>query len=215
MKNKLVIMFFSLLILFSMVMGFPTPKAMAVELSEGTYVVEYEVLQAEGDSVSIANDYFEKPATLTIDKDGQYVQFTVNHSKWIKVLKAGNGESFVDLYVVEEDLENDKRVVAFKVDGDLTAPLLMQMHVVIEEMEPKYDHQYSVRLDFDLETMAVTDEPGVDPDALASFLAADEESTNKTDGQTSNKVLIFILLALIAIAAIIFARKFSLSKQTK
>ena len=38
--------------------------------------------------------------------------------------------------VVSEDLENDKRVIAFKVDGDSTEPLLMQMHVVIEEMEP-------------------------------------------------------------------------------
>ena len=82
------------------------------------------MLQAENDSVSIANDYFEKPATLTIDKDGQYLQFTVNHAKWVQFIKSASGESFADVNVVSEDLENDKRVIAFKVDGDITEPLL-------------------------------------------------------------------------------------------
>ena len=96
-----------------------------------------------------------------IDGETQYVQFTVNRSEWVKVLAAANGDSFVDVDVVSEDPENDQRVIAFKVDGDISEPVLMQMHIVIEDMEPAYDHKYTVRLDFDVETMEETDAPAV------------------------------------------------------
>ncbi len=194
--------------------GFHTPEAIAADLSDGTYVVDYEMLQAENDSVSIANDYFEKPAKLTIDKDGQYLQFTVNHAKWVQFLKSANGESFADVQVVSEDLDNDKRVVAFKIDGDLTEPLLMQMHVIIKEMEPSYDHKYSVRLKLDLETMDVTDSPAV----VVNTSVAESKSAdmNETQGEaTSSKALIYSLLVVIAIIALIFARKISSSNKQR
>ncbi len=172
------------------------------------------MLQADNDSVSIANDYFEKPATLTIDKGEQYVQFTVNHSEWVKVLKTTNQDSFVDVHVVSEDPENDQRVIAFKVDGDISEPVLMQMHIVIEDMEPAYDHNYSVRLDFDLETMKVTDAPPVVVNPSDSESKADG-AKQKQDEPTSNKALIYILVAVIAAIAIIFVRKVSSSKKAK
>jgi len=197
-----------------MMVGSHTLEAMATNLSDGTYVVDYEMLQAENDSVSIANDYFEKPATLTIDKGGQYLQFTVNHAKWIKFIKSANGESFADVNMVSENLENDTRVIAFKVDGDITEPLLLQMHVVIKEMEPSYDHKYSVRLNLDLDTLEVTDAPAV----VVNTSVAKSKSTGineKQDEPTSNKAVIYVLLAVIAIIAILFVRKISSSKQTK
>jgi len=194
--------------------GSHTPEVMAADLSNGTYVVDYEMLQAENYSVSIANDYFEKPATLTIDEDGQYLRFTVNHAKWIKFIKSANGESFADVNLVSEDLENDKRVIAFKVDGDITEPLLLQMHVIIEEMEPSYDHKYSVRLNLDLATMEVTDAPAVvvNTPVVESKSAGTNE---KQDEPTSNEALIYVLLAVIAIISIIIVRKISSSKQRK
>ncbi|MEK4406388.1 NEAT domain-containing protein [Sporosarcina sp. FSL K6-6792] len=213
MKHRLAIPL-SFLIFFSVIFGSYTPKAHAAELSDGTYVVDYEMLQAENDSVSIANDYFEKPATLTIDKDGQYLQFTVNHAKWIKFIKSANGESFADVNMVSEDLENDKRVIAFKVDGDISDPLLLQMHVVIEEMEPSYDHKYSVRLNLDVETMELTDAPAV----VVNTPVAESKSVDtieKKDEPTSSTALIYVLLAIIAIIAIIFVRKFSSAKKVK
>jgi len=194
--------------------GFHTPFAHAAEHSEGTYVVDYEMLQAENDSVSIANDYFEKPATLTIDKDGQYLQFTVNHAKWVKFIKSATGDSFADVDVVSEDLENDKRVIAFKVNEDITEPLHMQMHVVIEEMEPAYDHKYSVRLNLDVETMELTDAPAVVVKApVAESKSVD--TSEKTDEPTSSKALIYVLLAIITIIAIVFVRKFSSAKKVE
>jgi len=213
MKNRLGIPF-SCLIIFSVLFGFHTPFAHAAEHSEGTYVVDYEMLQAENDSVSIANDYFEKPATLTIDKDGQYLQFTVNHAKWVKFIKSATGDSFADVDVVSEDLENDKRVIAFKVNEDITEPLHMQMHVVIEEMEPAYDHKYSVRLNLDVETMELTDAPAVVVKApVAESKSVD--TSEKTDEPTSSKALIYVLLAIITIIAIVFVRKFSSAKKVK
>jgi len=194
--------------------GSHTLEALATNLPVGTYVVDYEMLQAENDSVSIANDYFEKPGTLTIDEDGQYLQFTVNHAKWVKFIKSATGDSFADVDVVSEDLENDKRVIAFKVNEDITEPLHMQMHVVIEEMEPAYDHKYSVRLNLDVETMELTDAPAVVVKApVAESKSVD--TSEKTDEPTSSKALIYVLLAIITIIAIVFVRKFSSAKKVE
>lgn len=181
------------------------PKAIAAEFSNGTYVVEYEMLQADSDSVSIANDYFEKPATLTVDNGVQYIQFTVNRSEWVKVLTAADGDSFVDVDVVSEDLENDQRVIAFQVDGDISQPVLMQMQVKIEDMVPAYDHKYTVRLDFDLETMQVTDAPAV--------VVQSSAAKSTTDEGTGNNVIPYILIALLAAAIVMIARKINSSKK--
>ena len=179
------------------------PEAQATELSDGTYVVEYEMLQADNDSVSIANDYFEKPATLTIDGKAQYIQFTVNRSEWVQVLAAAEGESFANVHVVSDDPENDQRVIAFRVDGDISQPVFMQMHVVIKDMEPAYDHKYTVRLNFDRETLQETDAPAV--------VVPSSEST--TDEGTGNNVILYIFIAVLAAAIVVIARKINSSKK--
>ncbi|WP_342513109.1 NEAT domain-containing protein [Sporosarcina sp. FSL K6-1522] len=201
--KKGVLLSFATAILVYMVGTVYLPKAHATDLAEGTYAVGYEMLQAENDSVSIANDYFEKPATLTIDKDGQYIQFTVNHSEWVKVIQAKDGESFTDVQIVSEDLEQDTRVVAFKVDGDIAEPLLMQMHVVIEEMEPKYDHKYTVRLALDVDTLEATDAPAVVVKATEpSSEEVADKAVDKQDEPIGN-ALIYSLLAALLVGAII------------
>ncbi len=179
------------------------PEAQASELSNGTYVIEYEMLQADNDSVSIANDYFEKPATLTVDDGDQYIQFAVNRSEWVQVLAASNGDSFVDVDVISEDPENDQRIIAFKVDGDISQPVLMQMHIVIKDMEPAYDHKYTVRLNFDVETMQETDAPAV--------VVASSKST--ADKGTGNNVILYIIIAVLAASIVMIARKFNSSKK--
>lgn len=179
------------------------PEAQATELSNGTYVIEYEMLQADNDSVSIANDYFEKPATLTVDDGAQYIQFGVNRSEWVKVLAAADGESFANVHVVSDDPENDQRIIAFKVDGDISQPVFMQMHVVIKDMEPAYDHKYTVRLNFDVDTMQETDAPAV--------VVPSSEST--TDKGTGNNVILYILIAVLAAAIVMIVRKFNSSKK--
>ena len=90
----------------------------------------------------------------------------------------------------------------------------MQMHVVIEEMEPSYDHKYSVRLNLDLETMEVTDAPAV----VVNTPVAESKSADANEKQgepTSNKALIYVLLAVIAIIAIVFVRKIQFIETNK
>ncbi|MFJ7936659.1 NEAT domain-containing protein [Sporosarcina sp. NPDC096371] len=208
--KKLLTLSFFVATLFYVIAVAQLPQVSASTLADGTYLVEYEMLQADNDSVSIANDYFEKPAKLTIDDGGHYVQFTVNRSEWVKSLQASNGDSFDDVEVISEDLENNQRVIAFKVDGDISEPVIMQMHVVIEEMEPAYDHKYSVRLDFDTESMQETDAPAV------VVQSTDEKSTAnpaEQEDSTSNKALIYVLIAVIVAAIVIIVRKMYSSKK--
>lgn len=179
------------------------PTAQATELSNGTYVIEYEMLQADNDSVSIANDYFEKPAILTVDGEAQYIQFTVNRSEWVQVLAAADGESFANVHVVSDDPENDQRVIAFKVDGDISQPVFMQMHVVVKDMQPAYDHKYTVRLNFDVEKMQETDAPAV-------VVPSSKSTTNEGTG---NNVILYIFIALLAAAIVMIARKVNSSKK--
>ncbi|WP_203245847.1 NEAT domain-containing protein [Sporosarcina beigongshangi] len=208
MKKKVVLPFF-IAVLASMIAA--VPLSVAADLADGTYAVEYEMLQAENDSVSIANDYFEKPATVTIDNGEQFVQFTVNRSEWVKSLTVAAGDSFVDVDVVSENPEDDQRVIAFKVDGDISQPVRMQMHIVIEDMEPVYDHKYSVRLDFDEEAMQETDAPAVVVKSSESKASGAEQ-----DKPASSKAFIYIIIiAAIAVVAIIFVRKSSSSRKTK
>jgi len=179
------------------------PTAQATELSNGTYVIEYEMLQADNDSISIANDYFEKPAILTVDGEAQYIQFTVNRSEWVQVLAAADGESFANVHVVSDDPENDQRVIAFKVDGDISQPVFMQMHVVVKDMQPAYDHKYTVRLNFDVEKMQETDAPAV-------VVPSSKSTTNEGTG---NNVILYIFIALLAAAIVMIARKVNSSKK--
>ena len=139
-------------ILMLTIISIPQGKVFA-EIADGTYSVDYQILKAENDSVSMANDYFEKPATLFVENGERHIQFTLNHSEWTKELQAPLGGSFVDVDIVSENLGEDTRLVQFKVEEDLSKPLEFKMHVLIETMEPVYDHRYTVRFDFDIDSL--------------------------------------------------------------
>lgn len=172
--------------------------AYAASLDDGLYTVDYELLVGDGDSVSIANDYFEKPALLKVKDGDAYMQITVNHSNWVKELKAQNGDEFVDVNVIGWDDEADIRVVEFKVDSDLSEPFPLKMRVVIEEMEPAYDHSYSVRAALNLYSAEVTD---------TGWLGEAE-----SEGTTGNT---FIYIAIVAVAVVAFRLMRSKKKNSK
>lgn len=65
----------------------PFSNAQAATLKDGTYSVNYTVLKAEGNAVSMANDYWLKPAKV-IAKNGKLtVQMTIKNSSWVTKLK--------------------------------------------------------------------------------------------------------------------------------
>lgn len=187
-------------------LSIPQGKVFA-EISDGTYSLNYQILHAESDSVSIANDYFEKPATLFVENGEKHIQFTLNHSQWTKELQAPLGGSFVDVDVVSENLGEDTRVVKFKLDEDLSKPLEFKMHVLIETMEPVYDHRYTVRFDFDNDSMeqissAETTEEDNDSTELAADKDNEKQEANPKTGDRS-PITLFIILSAVSLIVII------------
>lgn len=124
----------------------PAVVRAAETLTDGTYSIAYTVLRAEDDSASIANDYFEKPAKVTIAGGAITVELRMNHSKWITEFKVPSGGSYIDAAVVASDKAKDTRTVRFAVT-DLSAPLAVKMHVTVEDID--YDHDYTVRYAFE------------------------------------------------------------------
>ncbi|GMK45782.1 hypothetical protein PghCCS26_29100 [Paenibacillus glycanilyticus] len=125
----------------------PAYAAAAASLEAGNYSADYVVLRAEDDSASIANDYWEKPATVTIAGSATTVRMTINHSKWVKEFSVPSGSgSYSAVKVVGTDEAADKRTVEFRAD-DLSKPISAKIHVTVEDIG--YDHKYTIRFSFD------------------------------------------------------------------
>ncbi|WP_167859145.1 NEAT domain-containing protein [Paenibacillus cymbidii] len=128
-----------------MALGVPAAWAEG-RLADGTYDVVYTVKKPDDESVSIANDYFEKPAKVTIVSGRTTVQLQMNHSNWIGYFKVpGSGGSFVDAEVVGSNADDNTRIVRFDV-ADLQTPTVVQMKVTIKELG--YNHEYATRFVF-------------------------------------------------------------------
>ncbi|MEK8131498.1 heme uptake protein IsdC [Paenibacillus filicis] len=131
-----------------------SPAVQAVsDLADGTYSIDYVITKAENESASMANDYFEKPAVLTVKGGEITAQVQVNHSKWITIFKTAAGTDFPDAKVIKTDKEEDTRVVQFKIE-DLSKPLLSKIHVTVPDID--YDHDYTIRFLFDQKTLKNT-----------------------------------------------------------
>jgi len=154
------------------------------DLKDGSYLIDYTVLQADSDSVSIANDYFQKKAALFVKGGKKYIELNVTHSEWVKTLQAADGDNFVDVAVISEDKENDSRLVTFLANDNLADPVLMQMHIEIGSLN--YNHKYTVRFQFDSSTIEEAD------------LTQSISSLSKISSSTN-----YTMIALIAAAAIV------------
>ncbi|PWW03287.1 heme uptake protein IsdC [Paenibacillus cellulosilyticus] len=163
------------------------PVSAASKLAAGTYSFGYEVLRAEDDSVSIANDYWEKPATVTVGNDGYTVRMTLNHSKWIVAFSVPSSSgSYVSVTKISEDTAADKRVVEFKTD-DLSKPIEAKIHVIVEEIG--YDHKYTIRLSFDEDSASLikaAEEKAPEKESTAVEQVNDEKSTSQTTTTTNS-----------------------------
>lgn len=144
--------------LLAVVLLLPVVQARAAaELADGTYTADYLVLKAEDDSVSMANDYWEKPATI-IMKDGKAtIQLTINHSTWVTEFKVpGSGGAYVDTKVIGTNKEDDKRRVEFAA-SHIEEPILSKIHVKVGEID--YDHGYTIRISFAADSFKLVKAP--------------------------------------------------------
>lgn len=116
------------------------------KLKDGTYSVTYTVKKPDDNSVSIANDYFKKPATLTVKNGKMKVKIQVKNSSWIKTLKTKEGKTYKNTTVVSKNKKLNTRYVQFNATS-ISKPIFSKMEIDIADMN--YKHEYTVRFVFD------------------------------------------------------------------
>jgi len=153
-RNKCI----GIMLMFAMiaVFLFGGQSTYAATLTDGTYTVDYIIKKPDDESVSIANDYWNKPATVIVNGGAITVQMTINHSKWVTVFKVPSGNSFVDVKKISNDTDKDTRVVQFSVDS-LEKDMLSQIHVTVPEIN--YDHDYTIRFVYDTNSLKLISQP--------------------------------------------------------
>lgn len=192
---------------------------------DGYYELDYEVLNADNDSVSVANDYFEKPAVLILENGEKQIQLSINHSQWVVGLEAPQGDDFVDVEVVGEDEADDVRIVQFGVEDeeDFAEPLELKMHIVVDTLDEPYDHHYTARFAFDADSMEEVDAPlqTMEEDAEApeekeeEAVPADETEVSDSEDEvpTDNPTGTLIVLILLASIVVILLYSFVFKKK--
>lgn len=153
-----------LFMLVSMVAWNVALPQVSAQLTDGTHSVKYQVNKPESNSASIANDYFVKPAKVTVKNGVATVQITLKNSAWISKFQPPGGA-----IVVSEDKSADTRVVQFTVK-DLSKPVVAAMKIDIEDIN--YHHEYSVSLVFN--------------DATTANVAPTSKATTSLESQVSN-----------------------------
>jgi heme uptake protein IsdC len=153
--------------LLALALLLPTVQAHAAsQLADGTYTADYLVLKAEDDSVSMANDYWEKPATVIMNNGKATIQLTVNHSMWVTEFKVpGSGDGYIDTKIIETNKKDDKRRVEFTA-SNISEPILSKIHVTVEEID--YDHDYTIRMSFKMDSFKLVKAADKAPEAAAT-----------------------------------------------
>lgn len=157
-------------------------QPVSAQIADGTYELDYEMKEAHSENTSIADGYFTKPATLTVQNGVQYIQMTVTGSNYIESLSAPTGP----VETLSEDTEKHIRVVKFKVEADLSKPLDMEMRIIVPDL---YDMTHTARAVFDLSGVQnkseSIEEKNVNKDTSKTESSKSEEQKN--DVVESNK----------------------------
>ena len=180
----------------------------SAQIADGTYDVHYEMKEESSDNTSIADGYFTSPAKLTVENGVQHIQLTLTGSDMIQSLSGPSGA----VKVLSEDTANKTRVVQFRVDGDLAAPLNMNMHIIVPDL---YDQEHTARAVFNVSGLpqasaAVTSDNNTTKeaagavDATTSGGGTDEVVENPKTGENSSMMLYGLLMvgALVGLFAI-------------
>lgn len=119
----------------------PTENPLAVDRA---YEINYTILDENGNAVSAADQFFEKPAIL-LEKDGvYYVQITTNADQYIDSLSNQYGDF---LYVGTD--ENGNHVYQFRVVGELTDEQIIDMVITVPGFYNQREHTTRLVLDPD------------------------------------------------------------------
>src|SRR5699024_1020269 len=141
MKKKLSFIVVLTALIFTLSFIVSPVGSVSAAIADGTYQVNYEMKEKSSDNASIADGYFSSPATLTVKDGVQHIQLTVTGADMIKKLVAPSGS----VSVVSDN--GDTRTVKFRVDGDLSQPVPLEMDIVVPDL---YDTTHTARAAFDV-----------------------------------------------------------------
>lgn len=184
--------------LFSMIaLNVALPQASA-QFADGTHSVNYQVNKPESNSPSIANDYFVKPAKVTVKNGVATVQITLKNSAWITKFQPPGGAT-----VVSEDKTADTRIVQFTVN-DLSKSVVTAMKIDIDDIN--YHHEYSVSLVFEASSSNSGASSVTTSDNTASNVNISSES-QVSNPQTSDTTPYLFIIALAGSAFLLYRNK--------
>ncbi|OYN64762.1 heme uptake protein IsdC [Bacillus safensis] len=163
----------------------PFSNAQAATLKDGTYSVNYNVLKAEGNAVSMANDYWLKPAKV-IAKNGKLtVQMTIKNSSWVTEFKVPGNGGYVDTTVLSTNKKANTRIVQFQAQS-LSKPIKSKIHVTVKSAD--YDHDYTIQLKFDESSIKSLSSNSTNKSAgEAEKQQPSKESTKTSDSSTTKQ----------------------------
>lgn len=150
----------------------------ASEIEDGTYTLNFEVLKAGESSVSIANDYFAKPANLIVSDGKKYIEITIKKSHWTKRITI-NGEKES---VLSTDKKADERITQFpikKITGIQQGEIDVYINEKVDGEDFLYDNSYGIQFAFDDKTLKKQSDQ---PTAVKA-----EQETNKKEQAASKK----------------------------
>ncbi|KPN96697.1 heme uptake protein IsdC [Lysinibacillus sp. ZYM-1] len=181
------------------VVNFGLTQASA-QLADGTHSIKYQVNKPDSNSASIANDYFVKPASVTVKNGTAIVQITLKNSAWITKFQPPGGAT-----VVNEDQSADTRTVQFTVK-DLSKPVVTAMKIDIDDIN--YHHEYSVSLVFDATSIASS--TASTQQTVSSESKPTSASTTESqvpNPQTGDATPYLLIVALIGSAFLLYRKK--------
>ncbi|MGQ7866056.1 heme uptake protein IsdC [Bacillus pumilus] len=183
MKKRMRLSVFMTALLLALML--PFSNAQAATLKDGTYSVNYTVLKAEGNAVSMANDYWLKPAKV-IAKNGKLtVQMTIKNSSWVTEFKVPGNGGYVDTTVLSTNKKANTRIVQFQAQS-LSKPIKSKIHVTVKSAD--YDHDYTIQLKFDESSMKSLSSNSTNKSAgEAEKQQPSKESTKTSDSSTTKQ----------------------------
>ncbi|WP_144493194.1 heme uptake protein IsdC [Bacillus pumilus] len=163
----------------------PFSNAQAATLKDGTYSVNYTVLKAEGNAVSMANDYWLKPAKVMAKNGKLTVQMTIKNSSWVTEFKVPGNGGYVDTTVLSANKKANTRIVQFQAQS-LSKPIKSKIHVTVKSAD--YDHDYTIQLKFDESSMKSLSSNSTNKSAgEAEKQQPSKESTKTSDSSTTKQ----------------------------
>ncbi|MEB2270998.1 heme uptake protein IsdC [Bacillus safensis] len=170
---------------FLLALMLPFSNAQAAALKDGTYSVNYTVLKAEGNAVSMANDYWLKPAKVIAKNGNLTIQMTIKNSSWVTEFKVPGNGGYVDTTVLSTNKKANTRLVQFQAQS-LSKPIKSKIHVTVKSAD--YDHDYTIQLKFDESSIKSLSSNSANQSAgAAESQQPSKESTNKADSSTKKQ----------------------------